>query len=112
MPIVLGKGTRQGNDQSFYKQINAKGVGFSLLDIPLSQNDHLPQHVCSRCMTLFVSLEKSSIDLAAFKRAAMSGFEHAQMSLKRTKEMASQMGASPDTIRERPRSKVARRLPF
>ena len=58
-----------------------------------------------------VSLEKSSIDLATFKRAAMSGFEHAQMSLKRTKETASQMGASPDTIRERPRSMVAR-LPF
>ena len=51
-------------------------------------------------MTRFVSLEKSSIDLAAFKRAAMSGFEHAQMSLKRTKETASQMGASPDTIIE------------
>ena len=84
----------------------------ALLDIPLSQNDHLPQHVYSRCMTRFVSLEKSSIDLSAFKRAAMSGFEHAQMSLKRTKETASQMGASPDTIRERPRSKVARRLPF
>ena len=85
----------------------------ALLDIPLSLNDHLPQHVCSRCMTRFVSLEKSSIDLAAFKRAAMSGIEHAQMSLiKATKETASQMGASPDTIREHPRSKVARRLPF
>ena len=103
MPIVLGKRTRQENDQSFYKQINAKGVGFS---------NNSPVGVCSRCMTRFVSLEKSSIDLAAFKRAAMSGFEHAQMSLKRTKETASQMGASPDTIRERPRSKVARRLPF
>ena len=54
----------------------------ALLDIPLSQNDHLPHHVCTRCMTRFVSLEKSSIDLAAFKRAAMSGIEHAQMSLK------------------------------
>ena len=29
VPIVLGKRTRQENDQSFYKQINAKGVGFS-----------------------------------------------------------------------------------
>ena len=68
----------------------------ALLDIPVSQNDHLPQHVCLRCMTRFVSLEKASIEMAAFKRAAWSGFEHAHMPLKQTKKTASQMGVSPE----------------
>ena len=40
---------------------------------------------------------KESIDLAAFKRVARSGFEHAQMSVNEG---------------ECPRSKVARRLPL
>ncbi len=52
----------------------------------MSQNDGLPSHICSKCMTRVVSLEKASTDLAAFKRSAMSIFERAHKSLKRTKK--------------------------
>lgn len=84
----------------------------TLLDIPLKQDDHLSSHVCSKCMTRVVSLEKATADLAAFKRLARSAMQDSHNSLKRTKETTGDVGVSPNTLRQRPRAKLARRLPF
>ena len=83
------------------------------LDHPV-QEDNLPAHVCSKCLKRVVALEKASIDLAAFRKSSKSVVERAHQSLrmKRTKETTGEVGVSPHTLRERPRSKIARRLSF
>ena len=83
----------------------------ALLDIPVSKDDQLPAHICTRCMTS-VALEKACLDLAAFKKSSRACIERARQSVKRKKESTGSVGVSPDTLRERPRSKVARRLQF
>ena len=83
-----------------------------LLDVPVSQDDHMPPHVCSKCMTKVIALEKAMMDLAEFKRSAGNALQNVQRSLKRTKETTSEVGVSPDTQRARPRSKIPRRLSF
>ena len=84
----------------------------ALLDVPVSQDDHMPPHVCSKCMTKVVALEKALTELAELKRSALSGMQQVQRSLKRTKETTGEVGVSPDTQRARPRSKIPRRLCF
>ena len=84
----------------------------SLLDVAVSQDDHMPPHVCSKCITKVVALEKASVELAEFKRSAANAMQHMQRSLKRTKETTGEFGVSPTTQRARPRSKVPRRLDF
>lgn len=44
----------------------------TLLDVPVHKDDNLPPHVCSKCLTRVVALERASIDLADFKRSAKS----------------------------------------
>ena len=69
----------------------------ALLDVPVSQDDHMPPHVCSKCMTKVVALEKALTELAELKRSALSGMQQVQRSLKRTKETTGEVGVSPDT---------------
>ena len=76
---------------------------FDLLDIPVRPDDNLSSLVCSKCITRVKSLEIASVDLKAFKRSVRS-------SLKRSKETTGEVGVSPNILRERPRSKVARTL--
>ena len=73
-----------------------------LLDVPVRHDQHLSSLVCSKCITRIKSLEKAGKDLASFKRSVSS--------LKRTKATTGEVGVSPNTLRERPRSKVARTL--
>ena len=88
-----------------------------LLDVSVSRKDGLPAQICSNCNTRITKLEKALADLATFKSIAqcsVAAFEgwHRQP-LKRTKETGSDVGVSPNTLRERPPSKqVRRRLPF
>lgn len=84
----------------------------TLLDVPVSKDDQLPPHVCSTCITRVERLERASTDLADFKRSARYSMSLGSRSLKRTKETTGEVGVSPDTLRERPRSKIARRLQF
>ena len=84
----------------------------SLLDIPVDSSDQLPPHVCFKCLTRVVSLEKASANLTAFKRSARSVMEQALRPLKRTKETSGEVNVSPNTLRARPQSKIPRRLPF
>ena len=74
-----------------------------LLDIPVRPDDNLSSLVCSKGITRVKSLEIASVDLKAFKRSVRS-------SLKRSKETTGEVGVSPNILRERPRSKVARTL--
>lgn len=98
--------TRKSQERGWASRITA------LLDIPVSIDDKFPPHVCSKCIARIVTLEKASMELAAFKRSVQSAMEHTHLSLKRTKETSGEVGVSPDTLRERPRTKAARRLHF
>ena len=84
----------------------------TLLDISVSQDDELPAYICNKCTARIVTLEKAFIDLSDFKKSARACMEQGHHSLKRTKATTGEVGMSPNTLRERPRSKVARRLRF
>ena len=98
--------SRKSLDQGWASRITA------LLDVPVSREDSLPPYVCSKCLTRLQALERAAIDLAAFKRSAKSCIEQSHRTLKRTKETSGEVGVSPNTRRNRPHSKVARRLQF
>lgn len=72
----------------------------------MSIADPLPKYICPRCVKRIKDNENAVAELAAFKRSARSAMEHGR---KRTKETTSEVGVSPDTFRERPRAKVARK---
>ena len=88
----------------------------SLLGVSVSRKDGLPAQICTHCNNRLVKLEKALGDLATFKEMAqcsVAAFTGRRQPVKRTKETGSDVGVSPDTLRERPRSKqVRRRLPF
>ena len=84
----------------------------TLLDISVSQDDELPAYICNKYTPRIVTLEKAFIDLSDFKKSARACMEQGHHSLKRTKATTGEVGMSPNTLRERPRSKVARRLRF
>ena len=69
-------------------------------------------YICNKCTARIVTLEKAFIDLSDFKKSARACMEQGHHSLKRTKATTGEVGMSPNTFRERPRSKVARRLRF
>ena len=79
----------------------------ALLQVPVKPDDKLPKHACSKCINRVKTLEKAAADLSSFKRSVRSVMEHHAGCLKRTKETTSDVGVSPDTLRERPQSKVA-----
>ena len=83
-----------------------------LLEVPEpSPADLLPSHICEKCRTKVVSLEKAVADLTSFKKLARSSLEG--RGVKRTKETSGNIGVSPDTIRQRPPSKLSKkRLTF
>lgn len=63
------------------------------------------------CSNRITSLEKAQADLAAFKDMARCSLSilGPRGPLKRTKETSSAVGVSPDTSRQRPQSKQARK---
>ena len=77
----------------------------ALLGISVSKDDQLPPHVCPKCISRIVTLERALVDLEDFKRSVNRPF-------KRTKETTGEVGVSPNTLRVRPHSKIARRLNF
>ena len=64
--------TRKSLERGWAKRITA------LFDVPVSQDDHMPPHVCSKCMAKVVALEKAMLDLAELKRSAVSGMQQVQ----------------------------------
>ena len=98
--------TRKSVERGWATRITA------LLEVPISQQDNLPPYVCNKCISRVSALEKATVDLAAFKRSVRTVMQEAHQSLKRTKETTGSVGVSPDTLRCRPRSKMARRLDF
>ena len=84
----------------------------TLLSIPVSTTDGLPGYICDKCKLRVVSLEKAAVDLREFKQLAscsMSALERVQCPVKRSKCTSSDTGVSPDTAKERPRSKLSRK---
>ena len=98
--------TRKSMEKEWGRRIN------TLLDISVSQDDELPAYICNKCIARIVTLEKAFIDLCDFKKSARACMEQGHHSLKRTKATTGEVGVSPNTLRERPRSEVARRLRF
>ena len=98
--------TRKSVERGWAARITA------LLEVPISQQDNLPPYVCNKCTSRVSALEKATVDLAAFKKSVRTVMQEAHQSLKRTKETTGSFGVSPDTLRCRPRSKMARRLDF
>ena len=87
----------------------------ALLGIPVEKDDGISPLICDACKTRVHSLEKAAADLTAFKEMARcsSGVLGPRGPLKRTKATSGDVGVSPDTIKERPRSKLSRtRLNF
>lgn len=84
-----------------------------LIDIPEpAPDDLLPPTICEKCKGLISSLEKALVDLNRLKDIAARSLLKTR-GMKRTKETSGEVGVSPDTIRQRPRSKQARkRLTF
>lgn len=92
----------------------------SLLNVPVSKDDGLPTHICCKCKTRIVNLERARIDLEEFKelaRCSKSALDRVRSTskcpVKRTRNTSGNVGVSPDTQRERPKSKLTRkRLDF
>lgn len=79
-----------------------------LLDVPEpSPADMLPAHICGKCRTRIVSLEKALSDLAMFKQLARASLDG--RGVKRTRDTSGSVGVSPDTIRQRPPSKLSKK---
>ena len=88
----------------------------SLLDVPVSNHHGLSGYICQKCKIRLVSLEKAAADLNAFKQLAncsRSAVERVRGPLKRPECTSSDTGVSPDTARDRSRSKLPKkRLDF
>ena len=88
----------------------------SLLGLPVSSSDSLPTYICLRCKLQIVSLEKAAAHLKEFKEMAWcskTALERVRCPVKRAKDTSGDLGVSPDTQRERPKSKLSRkRLEF
>ena len=84
----------------------------TLLSIPVSSTDGLPGYICDKCKVRVVALEKAAVDLREFKQLAscsISTLQRVKCPVKRSKCTSSDSGVSPDTARERPRSKLSRK---
>lgn len=87
-----------------------------LLEVPVASDDRLPPYVCETCIKRITRMEKALDDLAAFKdmaRCSLSALDKTRQPIKRTKETSGEIGVSPNTLKQRPRAKQARkRLTF
>ena len=104
------------------KQQLAGRIG-KLLGVPQpAPDDQFPSFICESCQSKISFLEKAATELSRFKTLARCSLvQHGSIgesplesrNLKRTKETSGEFGVSPDTARQRPRSKQARkRLSF
>jgi hypothetical protein len=84
-----------------------------LLEISVQKDDKLSPYICNSCKLKIVHFEKALTDLAAFKNMALSSSDRATGPQKRTQNTSGGVGVSPNTCKERPPSKCARkRLAF
>ena len=81
-----------------------------LLHVKVDETD-LPSSVCKMCIRRLESLEKAVANLQAFGELSQRSLSTHQSNgpLKRTRVTSSDVGASPDTTRKRPSSKLARK---
>ena len=78
----------------------------NLLEVSVSTDDGLPQHICSVCKKRLEVLERAAIDLVDFQRQARDAVTSLSKRLpKRMKETSGSVGVSPDTARARPGTK-------
>ena len=72
-------------------------------------SDGISPYMCNMCQTRLVTLEKAVLDIKSFRNLAKHSSEALSGPFKRTKVTNSDIGVSPDTARERPSSKRARK---
>ena len=90
------------------KQQRLSGRITDLLDVPVTQADGLPEHICRKCKRKLERLEKAAEELESFRSEAKNTYSILSLKrneLKRTKETSSSIGVSPDTLRSRPPAK-------
>ena len=92
------------------KQQRLSGRITDLLDVPVTQADGLPEHICRKCKRKLERLEKAAEELESFRSDAKNIYSTLTLKrneLKRTKETSSSilLGVSPDTLRSRPPAK-------
>lgn len=82
-----------------------------LLGVHLVDTDRISPYMCDMCRTRLLSLEKALADLESFKQLAKRSTVALSTigPLKRTRVTGSDVGVSPDTARDRPSSKMARK---
>ena len=71
----------------------------ALLQVAVDDDQMLNSHVCTKCTLGLVALEKTKIDLHAFKQQALSSLITLAINLKRPKVTGGEVGVSSDTIR-------------
>ena len=71
-----------------------------LLDVPVDKSERISSYMCKSCAHRVESLEKAVKDLAVFRAMAQCSLERVTGLLKRAKETSSNIGVSPDTIKE------------
>ena len=84
----------------------------ALLEVPVDVDDGISPYICEKCKTHIAALERAVDDLESFKelaRCSKSALDRTRATLKRTKETSSDVGVSPDTIRDRPSAKLQRK---
>ena len=87
----------------------------ALLDVPVKKDEGHSACMCEKCKTRIQSHEKSAEDLAAFKEMARCSRRALEPRgpLKRAKATSGEVGVSPETMKQRPCSKLSRkRLDF
>ena len=70
-------------------------------------DDSYSKNICEKCKGKVESLEKAVEQLHSFREMAKNALMN--KGLKRTKETSGQVAVSPDTVRQRPPSKLARK---
>ena len=87
----------------------------ALVGVYVCKDDGLPPYMCEKCKNLMLKFEKSLQELEEFKglvKCSISALERTRGPRKRTKTTGDDIGASPNTIKERPNAKIARRLDY
>ena len=98
--------TATGLQQQWAKRIEI------LLQVTACIDDRLPTHICNKCKTKIIALEKAEEDLKEFRelaRCSKIALERVRCPAKRAKNTSGDIGVSPDTARERPKCKLSRR---
>ena len=81
-----------------------------LLDVPVTQADGLPEHICRKCKCKLEQLEKAAEELESFRSDVKNTYSTLTLKRSELKQTKETIGVSPDTLKSRsPAKKLTRR---